>query len=57
MSTTFEQLEYINGKVCLGCGCDPEVTAWYKRQGVIVGYICTCGAMVLDDMVIGFAPA
>lgn len=56
MSTTFEQLEYLNGKTCLGCGCEPEVTGWYKRKGKIVGYVCSCGVMVLDDVVIGFSP-
>lgn len=38
---------------CPGCGCEPEVTEFYLRADVRVGYDCTCGVMVIDGLVVG----
>lgn len=39
---------------CPGCGLEPEVVRYYRRisDKVRVGYDCTCGAHVIDGVVI-----
>ncbi len=54
MITVEVKMDYISNRTCLGCGFDPEVVAWYKKDGSVVGYIDSCGAMIIDDIVIGF---
>jgi hypothetical protein len=51
---------------CIGCGCEPEVVAWYRRTmtrrdsgeqvPVRVGYHCTCGAVIIDGVYQGHNP-
>lgn len=38
---------------CPGCGLEPEVTTYWKRAGVRVGYVCTCRASVIDGLMVG----
>lgn len=51
-----EKVKWISGKQCLGCGFEVEATGFYNRRETLVGYICSCGAMVIDEVVIGFGP-
>lgn len=40
---------------CPGCGLEPEVVSYYRCKGckVRVGFICTCGAHVVQGVVLG----
>lgn len=42
---------------CAGCGFEPEVVTYYRRNfdKVRVGYECTCGAIVINGVVMGFS--
>jgi hypothetical protein len=51
-----DKIRYHENRTCLGCGCEPEVVAYYHRAGKICGYQCTCGAIVIDDMYQGSSP-
>ena len=37
---------------CPGCGCEPEVIMYWKRNGKRVGYTCACGWRVIDGQVV-----
>lgn len=39
---------------CPGCGFEPEVMTYYRRNAdkVRVGYVCRCGAHVINGVVI-----
>jgi hypothetical protein len=37
---------------CPGCGCEPEVVAYYRRGPRRVGFHCTCGAVVIDGLAV-----
>lgn len=50
------KIAYHDGKECAGCGMEPEVIAYYHRNGTVCGHHCTCGAMVVDNVVIGNDP-
>lgn len=45
--------EEIHSNPCPGCGCEPEVANYWRRGGVRVGYVCTCGASVIDGLLVG----
>lgn len=47
------KMAYLDGRACPGCGLDPEVIAWYKRGDQPCGWHCTCGAIVIDFIVVG----
>lgn len=38
---------------CPGCGCEPEVVAWWRDVVTHVrrGYTCNCGFRVIDGIV------
>lgn len=38
---------------CPGCGCEPEINGYYRRNGERVGYWCSCGAIVIDGLMQG----
>lgn len=38
---------------CPGCGCEPDIEAFAKRDGEIVGYRCSCHAVVVDGVLQG----
>ena len=38
---------------CPGCGCEPEVSVYYKRAGEYVGYHCSCRAIIIDGRLQG----
>lgn len=38
-------------ETCPGCGCEPEVTDYFRRSGTRVGYRCACGTTVIDGVV------
>lgn len=40
---------------CPGCGCEPEVVNYWRRDGLRVGYVCSCGASVIDGLMVGSA--
>jgi hypothetical protein len=41
---------------CPGCGLEPEVKTYYRRKAdkVRCGYLCSCGAIVINGIVEGY---
>ena len=45
-------------EACPGCGCEPEVTEYYRdiQTKQRRGYHCSCGVYVIDSVVVGSSP-
>lgn len=48
----------LHAKPCPGCGVEPEVRVYYRdvKTKIRRGYHCTCGAIVVDGMMLGSSP-
>lgn len=53
MPTQEEATRELHENPCPGCGCEPEVVSYWKRGELRVGYVCTCGASVVDGLLVG----
>ncbi len=45
----------LHERPCPWCGCEPEVTAYWRDSAtqLRIGYTCACGARVIDGIVQG----
>lgn len=48
----------IHENPCPGCGCEPEVKVYWRdaKTKIRRGYHCSCGAMVIDGLMVGHSP-
>jgi hypothetical protein len=53
-----DSVDYVLPEIpqCPGCGFEAEVEEYYRRisDKVRVGYLCSCGAVVINGVVQGF---